>query len=362
VDASDLEQGDLVDLRLLPVVVAGEDGPTVHVQALEHQCVIVTQTCDLVRELSVEPFAQLAGIRDLEPEEWEDLRAGQFSARLYALPAGTAGLSCPAVDIRAIATIDKQLLLDDTLPTRKPMLSEGQRQQLGTWLGRRSARVAFEDALEDAVLRPLRSNLKTARNQQTEQGQLARAVIKLLVGVMAQALRVVYVVEPGTFEVLGLDDQERRRALSRPLIGKTIARARGAGWEMRPQITEPKDLTGEELFYELDEVDLDAVVDASYAESAKPASGVLCAGAVTRAVEEWCSASTRPARSVRTGARRSVAQSIARGQTHRMAKTITRVRRPCRAEEGAACARGVPVPGQCGSAGAPAQSRSANCR
>ena len=86
-------------------------------------------------------------------------------------------------------------------------------------------------------------------------------MIKLFVGVMAQALRVVYVVEPGTFEALNLNDQARRRALSRPLIGNTIARAREGGWEMRPQIKEPKDLTGEELFYELDEVDLDAVVD-----------------------------------------------------------------------------------------------------
>ncbi len=262
-DIDALEQGDLIDLRLLPVVVAGQDGLVVHVQELEHQCVLVTQTCDLVRELSVEPFVQVAGIRDLDREEWEDLRVGQFSARLYALPAGTAGLSCPAVDIRAIATIDKRLLLDDSLPTQKPPLSEGQRQQLGTWLGRRSARVAFEDALEDAVLRPLRSNLKAVRSQQTEQGQLARAVIKLLVGVMAQALRVVYVVEPGTFEALGLDDQARRRALSRPLIGNTIARAREAGWEMSPQIKEPRDLTGEELFYELDEVDLDSVVNVS---------------------------------------------------------------------------------------------------
>ena len=156
-DPKALEQGDLIDLRLLPVVVAGEAGLTVHVQALEHRCVLVTQTCDLVRELSVEPFAQVAGIRDLESEVWEDLRAGQFSARLYALPTGTAGLNYPAVDIRAIATIDKRLLLDDDLPTEKPSLSEGQRQQLGTWLGRRSARTAFEDALEDSVLRPLRS-------------------------------------------------------------------------------------------------------------------------------------------------------------------------------------------------------------
>ncbi|HET9102412.1 MAG TPA: hypothetical protein VFN55_03595 [Solirubrobacteraceae bacterium] len=259
--AADLEQGDLVALGVLPVLVADENGAAVHTHVLQNPCVVVTQTCDLVREIGTEPYIQVAGIRDLPAPQWQSLRTGQFSARLYALPAGTADLACPAVDIRIIASVDKQVLIDDRLALAKPAFTEGQRQQLGAWLGRRLARVAFDDALEDNVLRPLRVNLAGAREQQTEQGQLARAVIKLLVGVMAQALRVVWVLEPGTFNDLGLADDTRRRSLSRPLIGTAIRRARDAGWELKPELKEPVQLNGEELFYELDEVDLDTVVD-----------------------------------------------------------------------------------------------------
>ena len=219
-------------------------------------CIVVTQTCDAVRELAIEPYLQVALIRDVDQSIWARSRAGRLSPRYFALPQGSAEVARPVVDVRVMATIDKRLVLDDQFPLAD-RLAAALRAPFSEWLGRRFARYAFEDDLEQELLGPIRRRLAERYDSEQADGPLVRSIEGVFLSLMERSVKVLLLVEPGTKTKSQLDDEDKLRRAASQLFRPIFARAREHGWSLRTPICEASELNGFELLYEYQQVELD---------------------------------------------------------------------------------------------------------
>jgi hypothetical protein len=146
---------------------------------------VISQTCDIRRDVDVEPFLQLSPVLDLPEPEWDAARDGLASTRRFAYPHPVAGCQHPVLDVRIVQTIEKTALVTDSVGPVDAGLDLATRLRLSTWLARRFARHAFPDEIEDAALRRLRDELaKRARQPGTPAGALlaCREVILVAYG------------------------------------------------------------------------------------------------------------------------------------------------------------------------------------
>lgn len=132
---------------------------------------IVTQTCDIRRDLDVEPFLHLAPIVELDPPAWRAAQAGRGGPRLYSYPP-IADIDYPALDVRMPITIEKAALGTASTDPLALRFDPHERAQLSRWLARRYARHAFPDDLEAEVLDALRDSVKARRGKDSEAGAL----------------------------------------------------------------------------------------------------------------------------------------------------------------------------------------------
>lgn len=191
-----LNQGDV--LHLYAYAVAGAPGATLSettqqadeyaefpVTSVERRLpsglwAIVTQTCDIRRDLSVEPFLQLASILEASEDEWQAAEHGKGGVRQYAYPP-FADLNYPVLDIRLVQSIEKAALADASLDPTVFQFDTNERGRLSAWLARRYARHAFPDDLEREVLGPVRSAVKDRRSKSSEAGSVLRCREAILV-------------------------------------------------------------------------------------------------------------------------------------------------------------------------------------
>lgn len=171
----DLEQGDLLALGAVtivgrgqtPVIQAAGKNPktrnlwTVTVESELGWYVIISGSCDIVREPSIEPCIVVAPVTTVTQERYQQLRSGEYSPREFPLPAAdvakivdpeNAPACWPVADLRYVSSIDKAALLHDQVHSRRPLTSP-QRQRFSTWVGRRYNRPTNSDELETHVLR-----------------------------------------------------------------------------------------------------------------------------------------------------------------------------------------------------------------
>jgi hypothetical protein len=111
----------------------------------------------------------VAPIKDVEQALWLRSREGRLSPRYFSLPEGTGKLALPVVDVRLLATLDKRLVFDDQVE-HVARLPESLTGPFSEWLGRRFARYAFDDDLEEELLGPIRSRLSRRYESQTVDG------------------------------------------------------------------------------------------------------------------------------------------------------------------------------------------------
>ncbi len=112
--------------------------------------VILTQRCDLLAALAVEPFVELAHARAVNTKSDEGHSAIASSARLVEL-ASADGRSW-VIDLRKKALLPKDLL--DTYPALQPVPLD-RRSRFRLRLGQRFARDALPEALVAKIQRPL---------------------------------------------------------------------------------------------------------------------------------------------------------------------------------------------------------------
>lgn len=258
-DLDTLEQGDILRIPALAIIDRDPETGAPCVAELDTPTglgIVTTQTCDAVRELAIEPYLQLAPIRDVDQAVWTRSRAGRLSPRYFALPEGTGKVQRPVVDVRLIATVDKRLVLDEQLSIAD-RLAAALRGPFSEWLGRRSARYAFDDSLEEELLGPIRRRLAERYESEKADGPLVRSIEGVFLNQMDRTIKLLLLIEPGTKTNSQLNDDDKIRRAASELFKPIFARARDKGWNLQTPIREADELNGFELLYEYQQVELD---------------------------------------------------------------------------------------------------------
>lgn len=176
-------QGDIIDLSLvgwlgLPdrpltphtaAAVAGDDSNVVYVLAETEGLVVVSQTCDVVRDCAIRPHVELARIVRLEePAAGEASRGSR--PRFVPLPGGGPNAFA---DLDIIVTAEKSLLAS---ANRTPGLpSEADQRRFGRGVGRVYSRFAFPDDLAIA-LRGLVGRIRGKHARDSAEGRALEAL------------------------------------------------------------------------------------------------------------------------------------------------------------------------------------------
>lgn len=123
--------------------------------------VILSGPCDIVRAPEIEPCLAICPVVLTDAARYAQLRRGGYSPREFPLPPEKLRAACdvaadqefyPVADLRYVAAIDKTALVREDVRTLRPLTGPQQRRFAG-WAGRRYARAAHPDAVEEHVLK-----------------------------------------------------------------------------------------------------------------------------------------------------------------------------------------------------------------
>lgn len=182
-----LEQGDLISFGAIGIAVcpgsalataaglpddATAEVVTLTIETASGWYAIVSQDCDIVRDVAVEPCLSVAPVVYVDADTWTRLHLGQTSYRQFPLadesvtplddehagriPAGHR----PVVDIRYVATLDKTALAGG-FDQRHPLTGTDKVAFQG-WVGARFGRESFADEVHEVVLPAARAALSAA--------------------------------------------------------------------------------------------------------------------------------------------------------------------------------------------------------
>jgi hypothetical protein len=133
---------------------------------------VLSQDCDVVRDVADEPCLTVAPVVYVDPEAWTRLHLGQTSYRQFPLPGealapvdeGHAARiptgHRPVVDIRYVGTLDKTALADG-FAQRHPLTGKD-KLAFQTWVAARFGRESFADDVHEKVLPSARAALDAA--------------------------------------------------------------------------------------------------------------------------------------------------------------------------------------------------------
>jgi hypothetical protein len=260
VDLDNLQQGDVLRLSALPAVVA-LDGAGVGVEDIDLAtglAVIVSQTCDIVADPRTEPWLLVAPVEAVAEDLYERSWSGRLSPRVFALPP-VADVAYPVANLTFVASVDKQLVHQDVVQVVMVPFEPSDRRRFREWLGRRLARHAFPDHLEDQVLRPLRRRLAARSTTAQQDGPLVRSIEGVWVAAAQDGagIEILIVVEPGTKSISQLDSADKLQAALNTLVRPLHARASKAGYRLSARVAEPEEVSGFDLLYRHNEIELD---------------------------------------------------------------------------------------------------------
>jgi hypothetical protein len=132
--------------------------------------VVVTQSCDLLRDCHVRPMAELAPLIEMTPAQVEEVRRLKRPNFAYVPAVAAQNL---VADLERTMTIEKAVLAK---LQRKPGVDTDRER---ADLARKRQRFAFPDSFNDA-LRPLQQRLdKQASKKNSEEGTHVNALIEI---------------------------------------------------------------------------------------------------------------------------------------------------------------------------------------
>jgi len=224
---------------------------------------VITQTCDIRRDVDVEPFLQLSPLLDLPEAEWNVARDGLASTRRFAYPRVVGECQHPVLDVRVVQTLEKTALVAESVEPLDAGLDQGTRLRLSAWLARRFARHAFPDEIEDAALRRLRDELaKRAAQPGTPAGALlaCREVVLVAYG-DGPTIDVLFVVRRDRVvsHPVFMQDAERKLREGADTIMRPIAKrsqSQASGYTLTWDVATPNQVPYAEVLYRYNPIDI----------------------------------------------------------------------------------------------------------
>lgn len=238
----DLNQGDILTLGAVTIVGRGQtpvvsaaggrsrsrDLWSVTVESELGWYIVVSSTCEIVRNPDVEPCIAVAPITTVSKQRYQQLRSGEYSPREFPLPASDLARIVqaddptdfwPVADLRYVTSVDKTALLSDDVGSRRP-LTGPQQKAFSLWVGRRFNRPAHADQLETFVLgstgkaiSKLAARLAGASRPQAAslEERLVGAAREWLIGGTDRGVDVYVVVNDQSCKLVGLYDMTNNR-------------------------------------------------------------------------------------------------------------------------------------------------------
>lgn len=228
---------------------------------------IVTQTCDIARDLDLEPFIHLTPLVEAAgAADYDDLLHGRGSVRRYAYPRIFDTVEYPVLDVRVIQTVEKTALVAEGVDPLHMRFDPKERFRLSAWLGRRFARHAFPDDLEDDVLRPLRESARKRLGKNSAAGGLLGAREAIMVGYAdSGAVEILFVLNQARLvanERLGGDERQRSQRVAAALdeimrpVARHVADARST-YTLTWRAALPANIPYADVLYRLHPLDLE---------------------------------------------------------------------------------------------------------
>ncbi len=163
----------------LPLTSAGRDAAGEGMDAAEESVagwMVVSQTCDIVRDSSVRPFLQLFPlVAPDDPVRLQEIRRGRIPRYAFLPGLSEQGL---VADLERVMTAEKSVLVG---PQRIPGCdSDDERRRLALTLARNRVRFAFPDDFVKLVS-PLQRRLSEKHGRQSAEGEALRALREIRV-------------------------------------------------------------------------------------------------------------------------------------------------------------------------------------
>lgn len=288
-----LRQGDLISTPYFPMLETPgstfepdvEDHPTIAGRGVwaapvreinSGWGVIVTQTCDIVRDVVDEPYLQVVPLMELASEDaWRAALHGR-SGSFFALPAHEQACAFPGIDGQIWFPVPKATLVHPEVRRLQLPFDPAGRIYLSIWMARRFARHPFPDALESLVLRPLRSALvERFKSPNTQVGAFVHSLLGVWSTPEEAPVIDIYFVMSGTaltHRSKALPDHEVIAAQAEIIVRPIAKRLeqQGSGVQLRTSIRTLDGVSAQDLLLNHRQVDLDLLpYDAFVAEDAR---------------------------------------------------------------------------------------------
>lgn len=206
---------------------------------------LVSQDCDLVRDIGREPYVVVAPLTRLaEDLHQEVLRFG--SSRFFAYPP-VDGEKTLALDMRLVFSIEKPALFASALERIGCPLTEPQRSKLRAWLGARFARVAFPDEIADLVVVPIQSAIEALakdKNYARALGTIAFSGLRYTEGIGQCSL--LLLVDPAACDRLSVDEN-LLTSLTKKLFSRINTPLRDSGYRVMVSLRTADEVSAAEL-------------------------------------------------------------------------------------------------------------------
>jgi hypothetical protein len=159
----------LANIELPLLVLEGSDYVFDTVEA-KHGLVILTQSCDIVRDHAHRPFVQVAGLVPATDGEIARAIAGETPSRIYMEKLQGMGL---LIDLDVSATVTKESV--SKWPRVCGCETDEQQRRFSAALGRHRQRFAFPNEFNELV-KPVRRWMESKRSAASPFGNFVRAI------------------------------------------------------------------------------------------------------------------------------------------------------------------------------------------